>query len=112
MLITGITGPWFKVTTDALEPYTKVDIPMDYFKGSGETLKDRTKYTDRGLIQECFEHVGTTYIYLTKITQVKETYFTIELSPNTTGQPRSFTLGFPYSQFGSIQHEWFTVTQQ
>ena len=39
MLITGITGPWFKVTTDALEPYTKKEVPLSYFKGTGKRWK-------------------------------------------------------------------------
>lgn len=113
MLITGITGLWFNVTTDALEPYTKIEIPVDYFPNNAKTLEDRTKYTNRGLIQERFYDVRTTYIYPTCLPLPEPgAKFTVEVLPNTTGQPRSFTLGFPYNWFGGWHRELFTVTQQ
>lgn len=114
VLIAGITGPWFKVTTNALDPYTKKEVPLNYFEGDGSKPEDRIRYTNRGLIKERFMNVGTTYIYLTEANQYTETQFTVEVSPNNTGRSRSFMLGFPYinNLDGSVQYEFYTVTQQ
>lgn len=96
VLIAGITGPWFKVTSNALNAYTKKEVPFDYFEGDGSKPEHRIRYTNRGLIQERFMNVGTTYIYLTEENQSMDTQFTVEVSPNTTGPPPDFYAGVSF----------------
>lgn len=113
-LIAGITGPWFKVTSNVLDAYTRKEVSFDYFEGDGSKPEHRIRYTNRGLIQERFMNIGTTYIYLTEANNYPDAQFTVEVSPNTTGQPRSFTLGFPYQNVidGQCYYKMYKVTQQ
>lgn len=112
LLISGITGPWFEVNTNVLEAYTRIEVGPS--TGYGSTLEERTRYTKLGEVQERFLNGSTTYIYLTRLNEIPNTHFTIKIAPNQTGQPRSFTLGFPYIApwDGSIQYELYKVTQE
>lgn len=114
-LVTSIKAPWFTISTNALEPYTRIDLPFDYFAGK-PSLEERIEYTHFGDVQQAFLNANTSYLYLKSLASdnVPETSFTIEVAPNTTGKSRSFTLGFPVlnSFNGLINHIPFTVTQE
>ena len=114
-LVTSIKAPWFTVSTNALEPYTRIDLPSDYFEGKS-SVEDRIEYTSFGDVQQAFLNSNTSYLYLKSLASdnFPETSFTIEVAPNTTGKSRSFALGFPYQSNinGQIYYVPFTVTQE
>ena len=111
-LVTDIKGPWFSISTNALEPYARIDLSFDYFAGK-PSLEERTEYTHFGDVQQAFLNANTSYLYLKSLApeNLSGSTFTIKVAPNTTGKSRTFTLGFPINLLWGDYYIYYTVTQ-